>query len=198
MKILKDDAAARMRLHIETSIATKQKLLAGDMEPILEAARLMVECLAGGGKLMLCGNGGSAADAQHIAAEFTSTLSHHHPRPGMAAIALTTDSSFVTAHSNDFGFAGIFARQVQALGRAGDVILGFSTSGNSENVVRALDYARGNGMRCIALTGEGGGKMAGIADVNVRVPSNVTQYIQESHIMIGHILCDLVEQAIQF
>ena len=197
MKVLTADAAARMREHVETSIATKQKLLAGDMEPILQAARLMVECLTGGGKLMLCGNGGSAADAQHIAAEFTSTLNHHHPRPGMAAIAMTTDSSFVTAHSNDFGFENIFARQVQALGRAGDVILGFSTSGNSENVVSALEYGRAHGMRAIALTGEGGGKMAGLADVAVRVPSSVTQYIQESHIMIGHILCDLVEQSMQ-
>lgn len=198
MKLLIAAAAERVRRHVETSIATKQTLLAGDLDPILAAARLLVECLDGGGKLMLCGNGGSAADAQHIAAEFTSTLSHHRPRPGMAAIAMTTDSSFLTAHSNDFGFAHIFERQVQALGRAGDVIVGFSTSGNSENVLCALQYARANGMRTIGLTGEGGGKMAAVADVAIRVPSGVTQYIQESHIMIGHILCDLVEQSIHF
>lgn len=195
MKSLSADAAERVTSHIQTSIATKQKLLDGGAQSILEAAAIMAECLASGGKLMLCGNGGSAADAQHLAAEFVSTLNHHHPRPGMAAIALTTDTSFLTAHSNDFGFADIFARQVQALGRPGDVVIGLSTSGNSENVVRAMEWARSNGMRTIALTGESGGQLAAIADVTLRVPSGVTQYIQESHIMIGHILCDLVEQA---
>jgi D-sedoheptulose 7-phosphate isomerase len=114
----------------------------------------------------------------------------------MAAIALTTDTSFLTAHSNDFGFADIFIRQVQALGRAGDGVIGLSTSGSSENVVRAMSYAKANEIHSIAFTGETGGKLAGIADVTLRVHSTTTQYIQESHIMIGHILCDLVEQAL--
>jgi D-sedoheptulose 7-phosphate isomerase len=196
MKSLSTDAAERVNRHIEISIATKQKLLAEGPDAILQAARLMAGCLNGGGKLMLCGNGGSAADAQHIAAEFVSTLNHHHPRPGMAAIALTTDTSFLTAHSNDFGFADIFARQVQALGRSGDALIGFSTSGNSKNVLHAMEYARANGIRTIALTGETGGKLLGVADITLKAPSSVTQYIQESHIMIGHILCDLVEQAL--
>jgi phosphoheptose isomerase len=196
MKSLTADSGARIRLHIETSIATKQKFLQSGVEPVLAAAHAMAQALASGGKLMLCGNGGSAADAQHIAAEFVSTLNHHHPRPGMAAIALTTDTSFLTAHSNDFGFGDIFARQVQALGRPGDTLIGLSTSGNSENVVRAVEYARANGIRTVALTGQGGGKLASIAEVLIAVPATATQFIQESHIMIGHILCDLVEQTL--
>jgi D-sedoheptulose 7-phosphate isomerase len=187
----------RLRRHIEGSIETKHKLLESGADPILEAARVMAARLAEGHKILLCGNGGSAADAQHIAAEFVSVLNQSFPRPGLAAIALTTDTSILTASANDFGFAGVFERQVQALGQPGDVVVGLSTSGNSENVLRAIDYARAHGMRAIGLTGDDAAcKLAGAAEIVIRVPSSVTQFIQESHIMIGHILCDLVEQTL--
>jgi D-sedoheptulose 7-phosphate isomerase len=192
---LPPDAASRARQHIETSIATKQKLLESNLAPLLEAARVMGACLAAGHKILLCGNGGSAADAQHIAAEFVSVLDHQRPRPPLAAIALTTDTSFLTASANDFGFAGVFERQVQALGRPGDVLIAISTSGNSENVLRAVLHARTSQIHTIALTGEGESRLAAAAEIVLQAPSNVTQFIQESHIMMGHILCDLVEPA---
>jgi D-sedoheptulose 7-phosphate isomerase len=192
------DADQRVRRHIESSIETKRKLLAGDTDSILDAARIMTKSLASGHKILLCGNGGSAADAQHIAAEFVSVLSQGFLRPGLGAIALTTDSSILTASANDFGFAGIFERQVQALGQPGDVVIGISTSGNSENVLRAVNYARSHQMCSIALTGADGGQLAQAAQTVLRVPSTVTQFIQESHVMLGHILCDLVEQSLSY
>jgi D-sedoheptulose 7-phosphate isomerase len=195
---LTPDADGRLRRHIEVSIETKRKLLAGDVGPILDSARVMAESLASGHKLLLCGNGGSAADAQHIAAEFVSVLSQGFLRPGLAAIALTTDTSVLTASANDFGYAGVFERQVQALGRPGDVVIGISTSGNSENVLRAVNYARAHQMCTIALTGADGGKLAQAAQTALCVPSTVTQFIQESQIMVGHILCDLVEQSLVY
>lgn len=198
MAKLTAEAAARVHRHIEGSIQTKRQLVAGGIEPILEAARIMVECLASDGKILLCGNGGSAADAQHIAAEFVSVLNQTFPRPGLASIALTTDSSMLTGSGNDFGFAGVFERQVQALGRPGDVVVGISTSGNSENVLRALAYAKSHGMQAIGMTGEGGGKLPGVAHLVLHAPSQITQFIQESHIMMGHIICDLVEQSLEY
>src|SRR5262249_4801106 len=129
MSSLVPDAMSRVRKHIESSIETKRKLLNSASGPILEAACAMAECLAAGRRIMICGNGGSAADAQHIAAEFVSVLTQDFLRPGLPAIALTTDSSILTASANDFGFDGVFARQVQALGRPGDVVVGISTSG---------------------------------------------------------------------
>ena len=198
MRSLTPDAEQRLRRHVETSIETKRQLLAGDVRPILDAARVMTESLASGHKLLLCGNGGSAADAQHIAAEFVSVLSQGFLRPGLGAIALTTDTSVLTASANDFGFAGVFERQVQALGRPGDVVIGISTSGNSENVLRAIHYARAHQICTIALTGADGGKLAGAAQIALRVSSTTTQFIQESHIMLGHILCDLVEQSLSY
>ena len=195
---LTPDADQRVRRHIECSVETKRKLLTGDIRPILDAARVMTESLVSGHKILICGNGGSAADAQHIAAEFVSVLSKGFLRPGLGAIALTTDTSILTANANDFGFAGIFERQVQALGRPGDVVVGISTSGNSENVLRAVSYARAHQMCTIALTGSNGGKLAQAAQTSLSVPSDVSQFIQESHIMIGHILCDLVEQSLAY
>jgi len=189
-------AAGRLRAHLLGSISTKQQLLKYCEQELLGAAAQIAECLRQGGKVLLCGNGGSAADAQHIAAELVSVLTTDYLRPGLAALALTTDTSVLTASANDFGFAGIFERQVQALGRPGDVLLGISTSGNSENVLRALRYARENGLRTVALTGSSGGKMVPLADAAIRVPSTVVQHIQEAHITIGHILCDLVERAV--
>lgn len=160
---------------------------------ISTAAQILTETLRSDGKILLCGNGGSAADCQHISAEFASILSQDFIRPALAAIALTTDTSFITANANDFGFEGIFERQVEAIGRKGDALIGISTSGNSKNVLRAINFAKERGIKTIALTGESGGQMANIADVCVKVPSSNTQFIQESHISIGHILCELVE-----
>jgi D-sedoheptulose 7-phosphate isomerase len=189
-------ASERLRAHVAGSIDTKQKLLDSCEESILAAAEAMTACLLAGSKVMLCGNGGSAADAQHIAAEFVSVLNQSFLRPGLAAIALTTDTSIITASANDFGFEGIFERQVQALGRAGDVLIGISTSGNSENVLRAFRYAAEHGIRTIGFTGMPGGKFLNETEVCIRVPASSTQFIQESHIMIGHIVCDLVEQSL--
>jgi D-sedoheptulose 7-phosphate isomerase len=184
------------RRHLLESIAVKQAVAEKCTAEITRAAGILIECLKNDGKILLCGNGGSAADCQHIAAEFTSVLSQDFVRPGLAAIALTTDTSFITANANDFGFEGIFERQVQALGREGDVVVGISTSGNSKNVLCALKYAREHNIRTVALTGESGGQMADVADVAVKVPSPDTQHIQESHITIGHILCALVESGL--
>jgi D-sedoheptulose 7-phosphate isomerase len=181
------------RRHLLQSIEVKQVVAEKCTADISRAATILIETLDSGGKILLCGNGGSAADCQHISAEFTSVLSQDFVRPGLAAIALTTDTSFITANANDFGFEGIFERQVQALGREGDVVVGISTSGNSKNVLCALKYAREHNIKTVALTGASGGQMADIADVTVKVPSNDTQMIQESHISIGHILCALVE-----
>ena len=195
---LSGDSIGRLRRHMQASIATKQKLLESGAGAMLRAARIMRDCLAAGNKVLLCGNGGSAADAQHIAAEFVSVLNQNFLRPGLAAIALTTDSSVLTASANDFGFAGVFERQVQALGRQGDLVIGISTSGNSENVLRAVNYARTHGMRTIALTGDRDCKLANSAEIVLRAPSSITQFIQESHIMMGHILCDLVERSLTY
>jgi D-sedoheptulose 7-phosphate isomerase len=163
---------------------------------IAKAAMLLVDCLRGGGKILLCGNGGSAADCQHVAAEFTNVLRQGFARPALAAIALTTDTSFLTANANDFGFEGIFARQVEALGRPGDVLIGVSTSGNSPNVLRAVSRARQLGLYTVTLTGGTGGKLTDLAEIVIRVPSDNVQHIQETHIAIGHILCLLAEEAL--
>lgn len=196
--VLIPTARERLRRHVEGSIATKQRLIAECESSMIAAAEAITTSLQSGGKLLLCGNGGSAADCQHIAAEFVSVLNQSFLRPGLPAIALTTDTSILTASANDFGFEGIFERQVQALGRPGDVLIGISTSGNSANVLRALTYARNHGICAIGLTCAGGGKMAASCDISLRAPSDVTQFIQESHITMGHILCDLVEQSLHF
>ena len=162
-------------------------------EEILGATAAIVESLRTGGKILLCGNGGSAGDAQHLATEFVSTLTLDRRRDAIPAIALTTDSSLLTAVANDFGFGGVFARQVEALGRGGDVLVGISTSGNSENVVRAFERAKATGIRTIALTGESGGKLGALADIEINVPSSETSHVQEAHIAVGQLIAFLVE-----
>ena len=162
-------------------------------EEILGATAAIVESLRTGGKILLCGNGGSAGDAQHLATEFVSTLTVDRRRAAIPAIALTTDSSLLTAVANDFGFEGVFARQVEALGREGDVLVGISTSGNSENVVQAFERARATGIRTIALTGESGGKLGALADIEINVPSSETSHVQEAHIAVGQLIAFLVE-----
>ena len=190
------DAAARLRRHIEASIETKRRVLAECEPAILAAAARLAATFAAGGKLLLAGNGGSAADAQHLAAEFVGRLSRGEDRPALPAVALTTDTSALTAIGNDYGFARIFERQVEALGRPGDLLLGLSTSGSSENVLRAVARARERGLATLGLTGASGGLLGSACDLCIAVPSDVTQYVQEAHIMIGHILCDLTGQAL--
>ena len=163
----------------------------------MEAAHMIAVSLQAGGKLMLCGNGGSAGDSQHLAAEFVATLDHRRPRAGLAALALTTDTSFLTAYANDFGFEGVFSRQVETLGHEGDVLIGISTSGNSANVVAACLAARQKGIKIIAMTGDGGGRLAEHADILLAVPSSVTMHIQESHIALGHAITLAVEQLLE-
>lgn len=162
-------------------------------ESILGAAAEIVHSVRDGGKLLICGNGGSAADAQHLATEFVSTLKVDRRRAAIPAVALTTDTSLLTAISNDYGFDEVFARQVEALGRAGDILLGISTSGNSQNVVMAFEHARTQGLRTIALTGRSPGELGPLADIEITVPSDETSHIQEAHIAIGQLIAFLVE-----
>ena len=163
---------------------------------IVAAAQLIAESFRSGGKLLLCGNGGSAADCQHLAAEFLSRLSKEFERPSLPAIALTTDSSFITAFSNDCGFEGVFARQVEGLGRPGDVLLGISTSGNSANVLHAANAAKSTGLKVIGLTGENGGQLAPLCDVAVTVPVQEVARVQELHLPVYHALCQALEDGI--
>ena len=180
--------------HFRQSAEVKLATLHAASGTILAASSLVAESFRQGGKVMLCGNGGSAADAQHLAAEFTSLLRQDFPRPGLPAIALSTDTSYLTARSNDFGFDGVYARLVESLGRPGDVLIGISTSGNSRNILAAFTVARGRGIKTIGLTGAGGGKMATLSDLLLAVASAKTQHIQETHITIGHVICQLVEE----
>jgi len=159
--------------------------------PFMETLELVESSLRGGGKLLLFGNGGSAADAQHIAAELI--IRYKADRPAISAISLTTDSSALTACGNDLGFDSLFERQIEGLGRRGDVAMGISTSGNSENVLRGLACARAMGLQTVGLTGGAGGRMRDVCDALIVVPSSVTARIQEMHITIGHVLCKALE-----
>jgi D-sedoheptulose 7-phosphate isomerase len=162
--------------------------LSEDIEKVIIAIR---SSLDNGGKLLLMGNGGSAGDAQHIAAEFIGR--YKKERPALPAIALTVDTSALTAIGNDYGYDFVFERQVDGLAQKGDIVLGFSTSGNSENVVRALKKAKEKGAKTIALLGKSGGKAKDVAEIAIVVPSNDTARIQEAHITIGHIICEIIE-----
>ncbi|VFQ43083.1 D-sedoheptulose-7-phosphate isomerase [Desulfoluna butyratoxydans] len=176
---------------LQASIETKKSAIAENGERLVNAATLMAESLTAGGKILLFGNGGSAADAQHIAAEFVNRFQTE--RVPLASIALTTDSSILTSIGNDYSFEEIFSKQITALGQINDVAIGISTSGNSPNVVKALEAAEKEGMHTIAFTGKGG-RAADMADIALTVPVGVTARIQESHILMGHILCDLVDR----
>ncbi len=160
-------------------------------DDIESAGQLLINTLQQGGKLLLCGNGGSAADCQHIAAELVVRYEKH--RQALAAIALTTDTSILTAHSNDYGFETVFSRQVEALGQPNDVLCAISTSGHSKNIIKAAQTAQQKNMRVIVLTGDSGGELIEHATVSVIVPSTVTARIQEAHILIGHWWCGLLE-----
>lgn len=185
---------AHLRRSFDDSAETKRRTLERCAEPIAEAAALLIETLRAGGKVLTCGNGGSAADAQHFADELTGR--YDRERPGLPALALTANTSDLTAIGNDYGFEHVFARLVQAHGRPGDVVIAISTSGNSPNVLRAADEARARGLRSIGLLGKGGGKLQAAVDVAIVVPSRVTARIQETHITVLHVLCELIDDAL--
>jgi D-sedoheptulose 7-phosphate isomerase len=189
-----------MRRHIVDQIGNTQKIMADMLDDssllsrVEDAANACIRCVRAGGKVLLAGNGGSAADAQHIAGEFVSRFAFD--RPGMAAVALTTDTSILTAIGNDYGYEQIFARQIHAIGRSGDVFIGYSTSGKSPNVLEAFRIAREVGLICIGFTGNRGGGMRELCHHLLEVPSAETPKIQEGHLVLGHVLCGLVEHEI--
>lgn len=197
MPVFSADARNLITDCLSDSAVTIQAIISQCVEDIFAAGEVLVQALQDGRKVLLCGNGGSAADAQHLAAELMGRFAAKR-RP-LPAVALTTDTSFLTAWSNDVDFKSVFARQVEGLGQPGDVLVAISTSGNSPNVVQAVDQARKQELRVIVLTGQSGGRVAqGInpGEVIIRVPSTDTQHIQEGHITIGHVLCALAEKAL--
>lgn len=179
---------------IQQSIEVKEKILADEflVESIKEIANIIVNTYKKGGKVLFCGNGGSAADAQHLAAELSGRF--NFDRPPLNAEACHVNSSFLTAVSNDYGYEYVFSRYIDAVGAKNDVLFGISTSGNSTNVIKAFEKAKEKGMINIAFTGEGGGKMKNYADFLINVPSNETPRIQEAHILVGHIICEIIEK----
>lgn len=188
------DLISRINQHFQDSISTKQ--IAADLlaEPLATAAQMITQCLLGGGKVLSCGNGGSAGDAQHFSSEMLNRFEME--RPGLPAVALTTDSSTLTSIANDYSYDQVFSKQVSALGQQGDILLAISTSGNSTNVNRAIDAAHDREMKVIALSGKQGGDMASLLtsdDVEIRVPSDSTARIQEVHLLAIHCICDLVD-----
>jgi len=182
----------KIKQQISASIAVKESMIHYCIEDIQSAASLMINSLRKEGRIFWCGNGGSAADAQHLATELMGGMTSHDRKP-IPSIALTTDSSFLTAWSNDMGFESVFSRQIQGLGKVGDVLIGISTSGNSENVLAAVKQAKFKELSTIVFTGNSGGKIDGLADISINIPSEDTQRIQEAHIMVGQILCSLIE-----
>ena len=185
---------AKISTIIRESIATKEQLIADCLNEIEQCGELLANVCKNGGKMLFCGNGGSAADSQHLAAEMVIRLRGNINRAAIPAIALTVDPSIMTAGGNDIGFENIFARCVEAYGRPGDALIGISTSGNSENVLRAIHQAKKQGVLTIGLLGAGGGKILAECDASVVVPSKVTARVQESHILIGHIWCEMIEE----
>jgi D-sedoheptulose 7-phosphate isomerase len=189
-----------MQKVIRESIETTRNLMdqvLGDASLLAAAEAAGVACVAvlkAKKKILLAGNGGSAADSQHIAAELVSRL--NYDRPGLAAVALTTDTSALTAIGNDYGYERVFARQLEAIGQAGDVLIALSTSGNSSNILAAIEAARKAGIKTIGLTGKSGGKMGPLCDITLKIPSACTPNIQECHIMFGHIICQIIEDTI--
>ena len=183
-----------VKKQLAQSIATMTAVLNDEAlhESVVEAGRITTEAMKAGHKLLVCGNGGSAADSQHLVAEFVSRLTVD--RPALRAVALTTDTSILTAIGNDYHYDNVFERQVEAIGNAGDVLLAISTSGNSRNCVKALQISRKMGMHTISYTGNDGGAMKDLSDVNVIIPSKITMNIQESHLALEHIFCMIVER----
>jgi len=181
---------------IQDSLQTKQNIYENEdlLNKILEVSQKCVELYRGDKKTILAGNGGSAADAQHIAAELVGR--YGFDRPSLPSLALTTDTSALTAIGNDYGYDAVFSRQLEGIGQAGDIFIGISTSGNSKNLIKAFEVAKNKSILCVALVGKDGGEMAAMADIALVVPSDCTPRIQESHILIGHIICDIIEKEI--
>ena len=181
-----------IKKQILESARIKEEMAESVVSDIQKATELLMDCINSGGKIYWCGNGGSASDAQHLATELMGGMSEHDRMP-IPSIALTTDSSFITAWSNDIGFDSVFSRQIQGLGQEDDVLIGISTSGNSKNIIKAIKQAKYKKLKTITFTGRDGGKLDGLADVTIKVPSKNTQRIQEAHIMVGQILCSIIE-----
>jgi D-sedoheptulose 7-phosphate isomerase len=182
----------KIRACIAESIAVKQSALERNLATVEKAAQAIITSLKTGGKVLLCGNGGSAADSQHIAAELIGRFQKE--RKSLPAIALTTDTSILTSLANDYGYDIVFSRQVEGLGKKGDVLVGISTSGSSPNVIKAVEQAKKMGLVTIALSGRDGGTLARIADIAIVVPSNNTARVQEAHIALAHAICEVVEE----
>jgi phosphoheptose isomerase len=185
----------RLKAHFAESIETKRKTSSLLLEIILQASQAFVQCLLNNNKILVCGNGGSAADSQHFAAEMINRFEIE--RPSLPAIALTTDTSTLTAIANDYNYSDVFAKQIRALGQAGDILFLISTSGNSENILRACKAGQHRELKIVALTGNDGGSLAGLlnpSDIELRVPASSTARIQETHLLIIHCLCDLIDK----
>jgi D-sedoheptulose 7-phosphate isomerase len=191
-----EDVLERISDAIAESITVKTKMLDKNLDSIAFTSFKLSDCLRNGGKILLCGNGGSAADSQHIAAELVVRFRSHINRKALAAMSLTTDTSILTACGNDYGFDKIFSRQVKAFGNEGDILIGISTSGNSKNVMLAIEQAKKQNMMTIGLLGGDGGKIKELCDHTVVIPSNITARIQECHIMVGHIWCETIEDTL--
>lgn len=188
---MSEAALKKVMDHAQAGLAARKTFFETKSELVVDISRAMAVCLASGGKIMFCGNGGSAADSQHLAAEFTNRFKLE--RPPLPGLALTTDTSALTAIGNDYSFDEIFSKQLQALGRPGDILVGFSTSGTSSNIIRAMREAKRNDIVTVGMAGQSGGEMAAVSDFLVTVPSGDTPVIQEIHIAAGHMLCHLVD-----
>ena len=183
----------KIKKDIIENINMNENIIKSCLSLIEEASLIMINCIKNNGKIMWCGNGGSAADAQHLATELMGGMTNHDRKP-IPSIALTTDSSFLTAWSNDTDFESVFSRQVQGLGQPEDVLVGITTSGNSDNVIAAIKQAKYKNMKTVVFTGQSGGMIKDLADITIYIPSSNTQRIQEAHIMTGQIICGLIEE----
>lgn len=188
------DKLSIIKRNIQSAIDLKNQLLVDEnlIEKITQITNLIVRQFQSGNKLLFCGNGGSAADAQHLAAEFSGR--YYYDRPPLFSEALHVNTSYLTAVANDYSYAQVYARLLSAMGQKGDILVGLSTSGNSENVVNAFTKAREIGVTTIGFTGDGGGKMKDLSDLHIAIPSKDTPRIQECHMLLGHIICEMVEQ----
>lgn len=194
LPVSRDRIQSEIDHQLSESAQVKREFAECCSDSVIDVAELLISAVHRQQRILLCGNGGSAADAQHIAAELVARL--RKERRAIPALALSTNTSTLTALANDYDFSKVFVRQVEAFGSLGDVLIGISTSGNSENVLKAMVFAKQRGLKTVALTGGSGGKMAAVADLSIIVPSTSVQRIQEVHITVGHILCDLIEQSL--